>query len=192
MNKRRTTPQREAAGRVSSFDDPVAMDRVRFGGRIDLTRAPMRPRLIALLTIVALAAGGVLAAVGFSGDGKVEPATSFETRYVKAKGARDLEPANGAPRLAGRGSGLAIRHLVTPRWFTVDGNSNLVLQIKCPRRLEPITGGALSGPDLAISNSSRLDPETNEAGERSWYIGVTNLTVQDQRFRGTIVCARGI
>jgi hypothetical protein len=151
----------------------------------------MRIRLIAVLTIAALAAGALLAASGLSGDGSVEPATSFQTRYTEARGASELEPADSAePRLARKGSGIVVRHLVTKKWITVD--SNHILRIVCPRGFEPLTGGALSGPELAISNSSRVHPEKNVAEKRSWYIGVTNLTLQGQRFKGTIVCAKGL
>ena len=152
----------------------------------------MRVPLIALLTIAALTAGGVLAASGFSGDGTAEPADSFETSYRKSKGARALEPAGGnpAPRLARGRSDIAIRHLVTKQSFEVD--TNFVLRIVCPRRFDPLTGGALSGPGLAITNSSRVHPESGRAEKRSWYVGVRNLELRAQRFRGTIVCVKGI
>jgi hypothetical protein len=155
----------------------------------------MRMRLIASLTTAALAAGAVLAAVGISGDGSAEPASSFQGRYVNETEARDLEPAPGPePRLArkGEGSGTAIRHLVTKQTIAVPANDSHILRIICPRKLDPITGGVLGGPELAITNSSRVDPRTNQAGKRSWYIGVANLTSERQEFRGTIVCAKGL
>jgi hypothetical protein len=154
----------------------------------------MRLPLIALATVAALAAAGLFAVPALSGGDSAAPAISVEPEYQTARQARALKPADGArtPRLARGGAGATvIRHLVTKKSFEVE--TNFVLRILCPRGFDPITGGVLSGPGVAISNSSRVDPESGEAEKRSWYVGVTNLErLEPQSFRGTIVCVRGL
>jgi hypothetical protein len=155
----------------------------------------MRIPRIAVAALAALAVGGLLAVPALSGDGASEGTFHVGANYATAKQTRALEPAPGGSTAilrAREGSGITIRHLVTKQSFEVD--TNFVLRIVCPPGLDPISGGALSGPELAISNSSRVDPESGRAEKRSWYIGVTNLEepLRTQRFRGTIVCAKGI
>jgi hypothetical protein len=155
----------------------------------------MRTPLIAAAALAALAVAGLLAVPALSGSGPSEGAFRVGADYATAKETRALRPAppgSTATLRARRRSEIAIRHLVTRKSFEVD--TNFVLRIVCPPGLDPISGGALSGPELAISNSSRVDPESGRAEKRSWYIGVTNLEepLRPQRFRGTIVCAKGL
>lgn len=152
-------------------------------------------KAVPAIAACAIAAGLVAAVPGF-GTGSVPPASSTSTdrdsvRVVRAdelvRMGREQARAAGADTSA---KSAKLSYFTTVNTETVVPGGDLLYEIRCPAKRQPLTGGVLStSAGLAITNSSRLSPDADRPTlSGAWYEGVVNLTSTSLSWKPFLVC----
>jgi hypothetical protein len=157
----------------------------------------VRAAAVALGATVATAGVLSFAAAG-TGGGSAPAASSLDATFGAVATLRGDElvrvPASRAP-----GAGLTasrrsakLSYHTTVNFETVVAGGDQLYEIRCPKRRQPLTGGAFSAtPGLAITNSSRISPDPDRPTlSGAWYEGVVNLTGAALQWKPLLVCVR--
>ncbi len=158
----------------------------------------MRKKTVASVVALALAGAGGFAAAGIAG-GDQTGAERTVLPTVDAVGSAEAGVSVRASRPAARARRRAktplIQHFYAPQPLVPPDDSGRVQGLRCPGGFQPIGGAAQTSIGIVLSYLSRRNPVNGRRPNRTYFIGVDDITDSNLPGSGAVVeviCAKNL